>query len=428
MKKNVLLTISLFLVLVMSMTSFMACSNEPEPSPAPSPSPSPAPAASTAPDTIKVGASLALTGKYASGGKDIQSGYKMLEKHVNEAGGIYIKEYDKKIPLEIIIYDDESDPTKAISRLEKMKTVDNVVAYLGNFASGMNVAEIGIAEKNSIPIVCVTLTPLAPMSQGYKYVFRPFTDVSIDINALFDFYDSLGNDKPKNVAYWELQEDWGKEAGEWYNKVSAEHGYTVATYEKYAPSTTDFSSLILSCKGKNVDAIYTNPTPPQVVTLMKQLKELDYMPKLLLMQRGPDLSGWWETMGEDAQGVISCSFWDESFDFPGNAKLVEDYLNENPKLKASGLPVGMPVGGGYHAAQILVDAIERAGTLDSDAIRDAIASTDMVTVRGPIKFKADGNAILSRAWRQWQDGKQNVVYPAELAEAPLQFAVQWSER
>src|SRR5512135_813544 len=68
--------------------------------------------AAAAPPTIKVGAVISLTGAMASGGKDLRPGYEIAVRHINDAGGVFVKEYNKKIPIELIILDDESDAVK----------------------------------------------------------------------------------------------------------------------------------------------------------------------------------------------------------------------------------------------------------------------------------------------------------------------------
>ena len=89
--------------------------------------------AAPAPTSIKLGAAIALTGGFASGGKDVRAGYEIAVKHINEAGGVMVKAYNKKLPLELLIVDDESDSVKTTTRLDKFSSVDNVVAFLGGF-------------------------------------------------------------------------------------------------------------------------------------------------------------------------------------------------------------------------------------------------------------------------------------------------------
>jgi len=77
-------------------------------------------------DEIKIGAAVSLTGNWAAGGKDLKSGYDLAVKHINDGGGIYVKEFGKKVPINLIIENDESDTTKTVSRMEKLNSVDKV--------------------------------------------------------------------------------------------------------------------------------------------------------------------------------------------------------------------------------------------------------------------------------------------------------------
>jgi ABC-type branched-subunit amino acid transport system substrate-binding protein len=101
--------------------------------------------------------------------------------------------------------------------------------------------------------------------------------------------------------------------------------------------------------------------------------------------------------------------------------MVDDYYAENTRAKF----IGLPVGAGYFAVQILADAIKRVEGLERDKIRDALTAADVVTIRGPIKFDKENKAVLKEGWRQWQNGKQVLVYPLEHAVAPVLLAPPW---
>jgi len=377
-----------------------------------------------APEKIKVGASVALTGKFAGGGVDVADGYKLAQKHINEDGGIYVKEYDKKLPIEIIIYDDESDPNKTVARLEKLNSVDKVVAYLGGFSSAMNTAGLAIAEKNKVPWVGVTIAAEGVFSQGFKYTFAPCMFSFMEVTAFYDALDSLPeSQRPKKIANFELQSDWGIECGKYLKEFGQKRGYEITLTEKYAKGTSDFSSLIMAAKAAGCDAVFSVPTPPQSMTLIKQMKELGYAPPVTCFIRGPDLSNYWEVMGKDANYILTCGEWSPDMKYPGNERLVKDFREEK-KTEI----IGMQVGCGYGAVQVLADAIERGGTLDSKAIRDALTKTDMVTVRGHVTFDERGIGMVPYSLCQWQNGKLEVVTNPDHTTAKVVPAPPWDQR
>ena len=382
-------------------------------------------AAASAPTTIKVGSVVALTGRMAAGGKDVKAGYDLAVKHINDAGGVMVKAYGKKIPLELIAIDDESDPVKTTTRLDKLNSVDKVVAYLSGFSSDLNVVGMSAAEKNKVPWVGVTIAVEAPFNSGYKWVFAPFSMSHDQVKVFFDLLDSIPADqRPKKIGHLELNADWGIECGKYVREFAKQRGYTIVVDQKYAPPSNDFASAILALKQAGAEAVFSVPTPPQSITIVKQSKELNFAAKVTCLIRGPDLSTYWEAVGKDANYIVSDGNWDESMPYAGNKKVVDDYRAKNPGVEN----IGLPIGAAYAGVQVLVNSIERAGTLDRQKIRDAIAKTDMITVRGPIKFRPNGTAIIDYGLRQWQNGKNVLIWPAYAAKSKVMLAPPWDKR
>jgi branched-chain amino acid transport system substrate-binding protein len=381
--------------------------------------------AAAAPATIKVGAVIPLTGAMASGGKDVRAGYEIAVKHINDAGGVFVKESNKKMPIELIVLDDESDAVKTATRLDKLYSMDNVIVYLSGFSSDLNVVGMSVAEKNKVPWIGVTIAVEAMFKKGSKYVFAPFSMSTDQVTTFFDLLDSIPKEqRPVKLGHMELQVDWGMECGSHIREVVKKRGYTIVVDQKYAPPTKDFSQLILDLKSAGAEAVFSVPTPPQSIMIVKQMKELNYAPKVTLFIRGPDLSTYWDAMGKDANYVVSDGNWHESMPYPGNDRVVKDYMAKYPDVKT----IGIPVGCAYASIQILANAIERAGTLDREKLREAIAVTNMMTVRGPIRFKENGTAIIRYGFRQWLNGKNLQIWPKEVAVGELRLAPPWDKR
>ena len=381
--------------------------------------------AAEAPPTIKLGAVIALTGAMASGGKDVREGYEIAIKHINDSGGVFVKEFNKKIPLELIMLDDESDAVKTTTRLDKLYSVDKVVCYLGGFSSDLNVVGMSTAEKNKVPWIGVTVAAEAPFKKGFKYIFVPFSLAGDQVTTFFDLLDSIPKDqRPTKIGHLELQVDWGKECGEYLRDLAKQRGYSIVVEQKYAPPTRDFASIILDLKSAGADTIFSVPVPPQSIVIVKQMKELNYAPKVTCFIRGPDLSTYWDAMGKDANYIVSDGNWDETMKYPGNDKVVKDYRAKYPNVTS----IGIPVGCAYGAVQILAKAIETAGSLDREKIRSTIGKVDMMTVRGPMKFRENGSGIIRYGFRQWFNGKNVLVWPKDVAVGELLLAPPWDKR
>src|SRR5919197_895412 len=158
--------------------------------------------------TIKVGAVVPLTGRYGGGGAQVRAGYEIGVEHVNAAGGVAVG--GKKMPLELVLLDDESDATKTVSRLETL-AAQGVVAYLGGFGSDLHAAAASVAEKNRTPYLGVAFALHKIHEQGFRYLFSPFWKSPDIQQQTIDLLHSLpAAQRPKAAAIFQEKTDWGR--------------------------------------------------------------------------------------------------------------------------------------------------------------------------------------------------------------------------
>src|SRR5881397_2552201 len=235
---------------------------------------------------VKVGAVVPLTGRYGAGGAQVRAGYEIAVEHINAAGGVTVG--GKKMPLEVTILDDESDATKTVSRLETL-AAQGVVAYLGGFGSDLHAAAAWVAEKNTTPSLGTAFALNKIHQQGFKYLFSPFwksPDIGKHTQGLLALIAAA--ERPKTVAIFQEKTDWGQEMATAWMEAGKAAGYQVVVHGEYAPGAKDFSDLILKAKSTNADAVFGIPTPPDGMTIVKQMKELGYTPKLTILIRASD--------------------------------------------------------------------------------------------------------------------------------------------
>jgi branched-chain amino acid transport system substrate-binding protein len=379
--------------------------------------PTQAPTAKPAPAAIEVGASIPLTGKFGSLGTQVKPGYEYAVKDINAAGGVYVKEYDEKIPLHLTIYDDESDPTKAVSKLETLFSDQKGVAYLGGAGSDMHVATTAIAEKNKVPYLGIAFALNAIFQKGYKYIFSPFPksiqqgpDTFTILNALIP-----EGQRPLKVAIFAEKSDWGLEQEGLWKENAAKYGYTVVDDEQYAVGTTDFAAMISKAKAAGAETLLALPNQPSGEALFKQMVELGWTPKFSLIIRAPENVTWGKDLGKNGDYVTIFPGWNNAMKFPGVDQLNAEFQKDFNR------PADLLTGPAYACVQILAAAIQQAGTLDRDKIRDAIAASNTSTVIGNVTFNPDGTGKVLDPMIQWQNGKQVVVWPLDQANAKLAY-------
>ena len=375
--------------------------------------------APAAPDKIKIGAVIPLTGRFAAGGEQVKAGYELVVEAVNKAGGAEFQ--GKKIPLELIILDDESDPAKTVQKFEQLNSSNQVHVYFGGFGSDLHSAAAAIAEKNKIPYMGVAFALKSIHEKGFKYLFSPFPKSPQIAATSIEMLAALPN-KPAKVIGFIEKSDWGVEMDKAWAVEAQKRGIQYVK-EEYAPGAKDFAPMILKAKEVAADVVVGIPSPPDGIAITKQMKELDFNPKASFMIRSSDNLSWITALGKDGDFTLTMPGWATDVKFPGTAE-----LNAAHQAKY-GKPAAAVTGPAYAMGQILVDAVKRAKTLDRDGLRDAIAATNMTTVTGPVKFAADGVGEVPTVVIQYQNGKQVSVWPEKDAAAKVSYpATPWKQR
>ncbi|MDQ7800486.1 MAG: amino acid ABC transporter substrate-binding protein [Armatimonadota bacterium] len=372
---------------------------------------------------VRLGAVIPLTGRFASGGAQVRAGYEMAVEDLNARGGVRVG--GQQLRLELVVVDDESDPTKTVSRMEALAQQD-VAVYLGGFGSDLHAAAAAVAEKNRTPYCGVAFALWGIHQRGYKYLFSPFPkspEMAIETYRMLNGY-LLQDQRPRRVAIFAERTDWGREISNLWSVRSTEFGYQVVFRGEYTVGTRDLSDLILRAKAAGAELVLGVPTPPDGITLVRQMKELDFNPKALLLIRAPDAPAWSQSLGRDGDYTLLMPGWHPGVKFPGAADLNRKHQER------FGRPADVLVGPAYACVQVAADAVQRAGSLDRERIREAMASTSLrSTVVGPVRFRPDGTSPVTTVVVQWQAGRQELVWPREFATRPLAYpAAPWRNR
>jgi branched-chain amino acid transport system substrate-binding protein len=153
------------------------------------------------------------------------------------------------------------------------------------------------------------------------------------------------------------------------------------------------------------------------------MKELEFDPAGCVFIRGADSPAWAENLGADGDYFLLMTGWNNQLNVAGVPEMAARY-----EVKYDG-PAAATTGPAYAAVQILADAISRAGTLERDVLRDAIAATDLDTVIGHVTFRPDGTGNVLTIFNQWQSGAQVLVWPPEVAVGGILYpSPAWGSR
>ena len=383
-----------------------------------------------APKSIKVSGVISLTGKMSGQGIQLKEAYEILVEKVNNEGGVFVKKYGKKLPVELRILDDESDGQKTQTQLE----VANSWGALANLGGlGCSSFEMGtpICQKNKITWIGPGCGGWTPHQQGNEWLFSVFHKTPLFSPLVFEMILAQPEPRPNKVAIFEINQLDAQESTGYWKEAIKKGGFELVFHQKYPANTNDFSALITGAKAAGADILLAYPTPPSGPTIIKQMKELDFSPKVTHFIRAPEGSNFGPALGPLSDYVTLPVAWSDKMEFPEN-----DYVRKK-FVEKTGKGPDLVAGNAYAAGQVLFAAIEKAGTLDRKAIRDAVRATNMMTVSGPIKFSDVGHALEKvLVVCQWMKGDRPIVFANEYGrkfhkEVPvsqLKWQPPWSER
>jgi len=370
-----------------------------------------------APEAILIGVDTPLSGAMAEHGRDVLVMYEFIVEEINAEGGIYVKEYGRKIPVKLITYDNKSDPSTAVSNIIRLATYDKVHFALTGPGTFLHVAIAPEAEKHQLLCIGIGMGTETIHERGYKWYFSHFSRHRQYPDALFGYLNSLPEkERPKGVAIWQENTEEGESFAGWFRQKTPTYGYRIVFDSLYTQRSTDYSDLILKSKAAGAEIVVAVNTTPDAILMTKQMAELGYKPKVVYFQRGADPESFYEALGKLAEGVIGIGDWNYDYPIEGNDAITTYYRRTTGKK----IPSSM-AGSGYASVQILRQSIEKAGSLDKEKVRQALLSETFKTIKGPIKFDEAGKSWGIVHIHQWQRGLLPTVWPKEVATAAFLY-------
>jgi branched-chain amino acid transport system substrate-binding protein len=360
-------------------------------------------------DTIKIGASVPLSGPLAGFGSFVKWGYQHAVAQVNATGGITVNGKKKKVQL--IMLDDQTDPNTVANNTTRLITRDNVDAMLGSCTPALVNAGALVADRNQVPLVtgCDPLGAFTSVKK-WNYVWDLFF-AEPELSALpFETLKNLGYDSKTNHKFAILHDngpDGQVVGGKLGPLTAAKYGYKVVMNQSFPTDATQFGSLVQQAKASGADAVFVDAVTPQAVAIRKQMAAAGYTPKVLIMEKGGEPVQFAQALGKLSNGVLVGGYWDPSLPYPGAKTLAAEFTQQ------TGQTSSQHIADSTTAALVLLDAIARAGSTDKAKVNAALAQTNKTYVAGPIKFGADHTSKLALVEDQWQNGKAVVVGPTK---------------
>ncbi len=381
--------------------------------------------ASAQSNTITLGAAVQLTGKDANTGRYYRDGYQFAIDRINQKGGITVG--GKKYLLKLDLLDNQSDTNLDVQLYTQLVTRDKVDFLLGSYSTGVVLVDTSVAEKFQMPMVEGGGAASQIFSRGYKWIFGTLPRAEDYFASTIAMMGQL-DPKPKTVALITADDAFDVSVAKGTRAWLKKSALATVLDQQYAANSADFSSILTLVKSKKPDAILWGGLLSEVLNSIRQAKSLDVSAKdLTSFTVGPPTADFRKALGKDADGAFGMTPWiptgalkDEWFgdDRAFNTAYIAKY-NYEPD---------------YHAASAVADvevyakAIAKAGSLDKQAVRNAIAASDFDSLYAHVKFAATGQIDVPQIAIQIQDGKIVPIYSDRMLNKPRYPVPGWGKR
>jgi branched-chain amino acid transport system substrate-binding protein len=325
-------------------------------------------------DTVKVGFNVPLTGFAAADGESALNGAKLAVNQANANGGINGKQ------IELVIYDDQASPKEAVPIANRLIEKDGVKVAVSGSYSGSTRAAAGVFQAAGIPYI--SAYAIHPgITRAGKYVFRTsfMGEVQGRAGALL-----IGQTMQlKRVVVITLKNDFGKSLAAGFKAEAANFGIEIINEYEYSIRDRQFGPIVAKVRADKPDAIYASGYFFTAGPLVNQLRS-GGVTVPIIGQEGYDSEQFIKIAGAASEGVIITT----SLDRDSNSPETRSFITEYEKL--TGNKVDMVAASGHTALNVVIAALRKAGTSNPEAIRNAIAQTQLTAATGHISFNALG--------------------------------------
>lgn len=378
-------------------------------------------------ETITLGSAISLTGKYSTNGLHAKNGYEFAISKIKENGGVQFG--GTCYNFNVIYYDDESTPARGAQLAERLIAQDGVQYMLGPYSSGLTKAIAPVTEKYQIPMVEAEGASRSLFNKGYKYLFAVLSTSEQYLASTIGLAAEVAVKNGRKASDMKIaiaveNDPFSLDIRQGVIDDATAQGMKIIIDDKLPRDLSDMSATLTKVKALRPDVLIVSGHSKGAATAVRQIDELKVSVPMVAVTHceAADVTG---KFGDAANGILCSTQWAETLTYEDDifgsaANYEQEFKAAYPEYTDKLVP--------YQTAQasaavyVFKDAFERAASLDKEAVRDAIAATDMMTFYGGIKFAPEGNNIAKpMVLRQIQDGKYNVVAPSDFASHALEW-------
>ena len=348
-------------------------------------------------DKVKVGGNFEMSGEIAAYGTPMANALNLAVEQKNANGGVLSKQ------IEALVIDNKSDKTEAASVATKL-TSENVAGIVGPAATGMSLAEVPVVQRAKVPAIFPAATgddiTLDASKNVYEYIFRTcFEDRFQGVAAANQVYTSMN--MKKAVVLTDTGNDYSQGLTKSFTETYTGLGGTIVANESYASNDTDFTAVLTSVKSKDFDVLYIPGYYKEAGLIIKQAREMGITQPIV---GGDGFAN--DTLVQLAgKENLSNVYYTSHFSAKSEDADVQSFVKAYTEKYGSAPDTFAALA--YDASNLLLQAIERAGSTDPTAVAKALAETkDFKGVTGSFSMGANHTPVKTALMLEFQNGEE----------------------
>jgi branched-chain amino acid transport system substrate-binding protein len=384
-------------------------------------------------DPIKIGFGMALTGGLSANGKPALLAMQIWKDDVNKKGGLLGR------PVELVYYDDQTNPATVPGIYTKLLDVDRVDLVISGYGTNLIAPLMPIAMERKL-----TFIGMFGLANNEKYQYPNYFQIQPagpdpQTSTAIGFFELAAKQtpRPQTVAIVGADAEYPQNALVGARELIKKFGFKTVYDKTYPPSTVDYTPIVRAIKATNPDIVFVASYPPDSVGMLRAIQEVGLQPKII----GGGMVGLQFTsvmisMGPALNGIVNYDFWAPEptmLSVPGIKEFLKEYQSRAEKAGVDPLGYYLPPYS-YAVGQVLGQAVEATKGLDQQKLADYIRATEFSTVIGKVKFGKNGEWAKGRTLMvQYQKihgtgidqfrgpGKKVVLYPDELKSGAIVY-------
>jgi branched-chain amino acid transport system substrate-binding protein len=356
---------------------------------------------------IKIGVSLGLSGRFEEMSTALKNGFELWERNVNEENGILGR------PVKLIVKNDQGDPERAVSIYRELITETHVDFLFAPYSSLITAAVLPIAEEYGMPLLIAGAAADSLWEQGYRNAIGIYTPAS---KFAVGFLELLVLNDLDGISLVYAEDPFSVDLAESSRQWAGRFGLNVVDFEGFKKGTRDLDFLALKAKAHHSQVLMVCGHMNEAVHMAMALKRIGWRPKAFYASVGPALEEFYDRCGPEAEAVFGTSLWEPRANYPGALQFNQQFIETYGRVP------GYHAGLAYAAGQVLKKAVEEAGRVDKEKVRDALFQLDTMTIIGRFGVDKTGKQVRQHKFIiQWQNGTKELVWPDTIKTAKPKF-------